>query len=92
MFCRSHLWKPFGLRRVGFVAAGAEYGRIEFVRFHGPWVIRVQGQRSVARFAIHMRMLAVFFLIEDVCMAGFTALVAGEFDGANSNFGYALPR
>jgi hypothetical protein len=33
-------------------------------------------------------MLAIFFLIEDVCMAGFTALVAREFDGSDCNFGY----
>jgi hypothetical protein len=34
-----------------------------------------------------MRMLAVFFLVEHVCMAGFAGLVAGEFNGADSNFG-----
>ena len=90
VFCRSHLRKSFGFRCVCFVAAGAEYRCIEFVWFHGPRVIRVHGQRPVARFAIHMRMLAIFFLIEDICMAGFTALVASEFDGANSNFGYGV--
>jgi hypothetical protein len=71
------------------MAAGAEYGRIELVRLHGR-VIRVRGQCSVARLAIHMRMLAIFLLIEDVGMAGFTALVASESDGSDSNFGYRV--
>jgi hypothetical protein len=35
-------------------------------------------------------MLAILFLIEDVCMAGFTALVAREFDGSDRNFGYRI--
>jgi hypothetical protein len=35
-------------------------------------------------------MLAIFFLIEDVCMAGFAALMASEFDGSDSNFGYRV--
>ena len=72
------------------MAAGAKYGRIELARLHRSRVIRVRGQRSVARLAIDMRMFAIFFLIEDVCMAGFTALVASEFDGADSNFGYGV--
>jgi len=72
------------------MAAGAEYGRIKLARLHGRRIICVHGQRSVARLTIHMRMLAVFFLIEDVCMAGFTALVASELDGSDSNFGYRV--
>ena len=87
VFCRSHLRKSLGFRCVCFVATGAEYGRIELVRLHGR-VIRVRGQCSVARLAIHMRMLAIFLLIEDVCMTSFTALVASESDGSDSNFGY----
>ena len=70
------------------MTASAEYSRIKFARLHGPRVIRVHGQRSMTRLAIHMRMLAIIFLIEDVCMAGFTALVAREFDGSDCNFGY----
>jgi hypothetical protein len=35
-------------------------------------------------------MLATVFLIEDVCMAGLAALVASEFDGSDSNFGYRV--
>ena len=60
VFCRSHLRESFGFRCVCFVAAGAEYRCIEFVWFYGPRVIRVHGQRPVACFAIHMRVLAVF--------------------------------
>lgn len=73
------------------MAAGAEYGGIELARFRGRRVVRVHGQRSVARFAIHMPMLAILFLIEDVNMAGFAALVAGEFDGSDGNFRYRVP-
>lgn len=91
VFRRSHLRKSFGFRSVCFVAAGAEYGCIEFVWLHGPRVIRMHGQRPVARFAIHMRMLAIFLLVQHVCMAGFAGLMPGEFNGADSNFGNRVP-
>jgi hypothetical protein len=70
------------------MTASTEYGRVKFVRLHGPRIVRVHSQRSVTRLAIHMRMLTIFFVIEDVCMAGFTALVAREFDGSDCNFRY----
>ena len=44
------------------------------------------GQRSMARFAIHVRVLAIFFLFEDVGMAAFAALVPGEIDRPGCDF------
>lgn len=36
------------------------------------------GQGSVARLAVHVRMLAFALYIEDIAMAGFACLMAGE--------------
>ena len=43
------------------------------------------GQRSVAGFAIHMRMLALALQIEDIGMAGLASLVTGKFHRSGRN-------
>ena len=89
MICRGNLRKALGLRGVLLMTTGAEDGRVKLGRLDGG-IIRVRGLRSVARFAIHMRVLAGAFLVEDVRMAGFASLVAGEFNWPGRNFGYGI--
>ena len=74
----NNLRKGLRLGRVGLVAADAEYGRIQLFRGHGGGIIRVPGQRSVARFAVDVRVFSVFLLLQDVSMAAFARLVARE--------------
>jgi hypothetical protein len=69
------------------VTTGAEDGRVELGRLDGG-IIRVRGLRPVARFAVHMRVLAGAFLVEDVRMAGFAGLMAGKFNWPGRDFGY----
>jgi hypothetical protein len=69
------------------MATGAEDGRVELGRLDGG-IIRVRGLRSVARFAIHMRVLAGGFLVEDIRMAGLAGLMARELNGPGRDFGH----
>ena len=82
----NNLRKAFGLRRIRLMAADAEYGRIEFFGGHGSRIVRVLGQRSVAGFAIHVRVLAIFFLFQDVGMAAFASLVPREIHWPDCDF------
>ncbi len=61
-----------------------------FGGFHGSWVVRMLGQRSVAGFAIHVRVLAILLLLKDVGMAGFAGLVAGEIHGPGRDFRHCV--
>jgi hypothetical protein len=45
----------------------------------------VLGLRSVARFAIYVRMLALAFLIRHIDMASFAGFVSGKPDGMGGN-------
>ena len=46
---------------------------------------------SVAGLAIDVGMLAVFFLVEHVGMAGLASLMACEADGPRGDFGHGVP-
>lgn len=48
-------------------------------------------ERSVARFAIYVRVPAVFLLVKNVGVAGFASLMAGEVDGTGSDVGQRIP-
>jgi len=48
-------------------------------------------QGTVARFAIYVRVPAVFLLVENVRVAGFASLMAGEVDGTGSDVGQRVP-
>ncbi len=86
VFRGSDLRETPGLGRVGLMAADAEYGGIELGGYHRSRVVGVVGQRSVTGFAIHMRMLAILFLVDNVGMASFASLVAGKIDGPGGDF------
>jgi hypothetical protein len=79
-----------GLCRVRLVAAGAELSAIELGGLQRG-IVYVLRQGSVAGFAIHVRMLPLHFLSEDVYVAGFAVLVAGKIHRPGGDFGYCSP-
>lgn len=83
----SNLRKGLRLRRVGLMAAYAEHGCVQFFRRHGSRIVRVLGQRSVARFAIYVRVLAILLFFEDVGVAAFASLVPRVIDRPGCDFG-----
>ena len=88
---RNDLRKRLRLCGIRLVAADAQHSRIELGRSHRGWIVRVLGLRPVAGFAIHMRVLAIFLLIEHVCMAAFAGVMAGIINGPRGNFRERVP-
>lgn len=82
----NDLRETLGLGRVRLMAAHAEHGRIEFGGRHRAGIVGVFGQRTVAGFAIYVRVLAISLLLEHVGMAGFAGFVAGEIDRPGCDF------
>ena len=83
---RINLRKPLGLGGTRRVASCAQHRGIRFHRRYRRRIVRVLGQRPVAGLAVHMRMLALAFHIEDVGVAGFACLVTGKFHRAGRDF------
>ncbi len=82
----NYLRKGLRLCRIGLMAADAEHGRIELWGSYGSRIVRVLGQRTMTGLAIHVRVLAVLLLFEDVGMAGFARLVPGEVHRPSRDF------
>ena len=78
MICRRHLRKVLRLGAVGFVATGANDGRVELRRYNGRGIVGMLGLSSVAGFAGHNDVLALLLLIDHVRVAGLAGVVAGE--------------
>jgi len=78
----NDLRESFRLGAVGFVAASADDGGVEFRRLDGGWVVGVLGLGSVAGFAGDDDVLAELFLIDNVGVAGLANVVSGMGDGA----------
>ena len=78
------LREALGFGSAGRMAADAEDGGVELWRGDG-WVVCVLRQGAVAGFTVHAGVLAGFFGVEDVRMAGLAGLVAGEMDGTSGN-------
>jgi len=76
---------------IGLMATDTEDGGVEFGRLHGGGIVGVFCQWSVAGFTVHVRVPAVFFLVENVGVAGFASLVAGIVDGAGGELGQSVP-
>ena len=79
------LRKSLGLGGTRRVASRAQHRGIRLYRRYRGWIVGVLGQRAVAGFAVHMRMLALALHIEDVGVAGFACLVAGELHRTGRN-------
>ena len=88
---RNDLREIPGLSGVRFVAADAQHSGVEFGRSHRGGIVSVLGERSVAGFAIHVRMLAVFLFVEHIRVTAFAGVVAGVIDGPRRNFGECIP-
>ena len=75
---RHHLRKALRLGSVGLVTAGAYHGRVQLRGLHRTGILRMLGLGPVASLASHNHMLAKFFLIHDVGMAGLAGFVPGK--------------
>ena len=82
----NHLRKALRLRCVRLMAADTQYSRIELFGGHGSRIVRVLGQRSVAGLAVNVRVLAIFFLFQDVGMAPFAGLVSRKIHWPRGDF------
>ncbi len=71
------------------MADRTQKGGIEFGGLQG-WIVRVLCQRPVAGLAIQERVLALRLLIQDIRVAGFAALVAGEVNRPGGEVGQGL--
>src|ERR1017187_5873747 len=78
------LREALGFGSAGRMAADAEDGGVELGRGDGG-VVGVFRKRTVAGFAVDVGVLAGFFGVQDVRMAGLAGLVAGEMDGTSGN-------
>jgi len=76
-----------GFGGVLLVAAGAEDGGVELGGGYGGGIIGMGGQGAMAGLAVHMRVLAVLLLFEDVGMAGLAGLMASESDRPGGDIG-----
>lgn len=81
------LRKRLGLRGIFLVAARAEDGGIKLGGCHGSGIIGVSGQGAVASFAVHVRVLALLLLPEDISMASLAGLMTGKLDWPGRHFG-----
>ena len=72
------------------MTANAQHGRVEFGRLDRSRILDMFLQCSVARFAVDVRMPAALFLFQDVRMAIFASLVAGEVHRTSGDFGEGI--
>jgi len=86
----DNLRETFRFASVSLMAADAEHRRVEFGRRYRSRIVRVFRQRPVAGLAIHMRVLAGFFLVEDLTMAALAGRVAGEIDWPRADFRHGI--
>jgi hypothetical protein len=80
-----NLGEAFGLGSARRVTSRAKYTGIRFHRRNRRWIVRMPGERSMARFTVHVRMLAFALHVEHVAVTGFTGPVSGEFDRMGRN-------
>ena len=84
------LREVFRLGRAGRMAADAEDSGVEFGRGDRR-IVGVLGQRSVAGFAVDVRVLAVLLRVQNVRVAGFARIVAREVDGTGGHLRDRVP-
>lgn len=87
VICGYDLGEGFRLGAVGFMAAGANDGGVEFFGFYGSGIVRMPRLRAVAGFAGYDHVLAQFFLIYDVGVTTFANVMSGEVHGAPGGLG-----
>ena len=80
-----HLWESFRLCRTRRVASRAKDRRVRFQRRNRCWIFRMLCQWTVAGLAVHMRVLALGFHIQNIAVARLASLVTGELHGSSSN-------
>ena len=78
MILRNDLGKLYRLSDVRLVAADAEHGRIELYGLYRTGIFSMLRQRTMACLAIHVRMPAFVFYVQDLRMAVFAGLMTGK--------------
>lgn len=86
VICRNYLRKTSRLGAIGFMTAGAENRCVKLRGFNRPGIVSMVGRGPMAGFASHHHVLALFFQVCDIAVAGLTSLVAGKGNGAGSDF------
>ena len=76
-----HLGEAFRLGGVFFMAAPAEVGYVGQFRHVGGWIVSVCGQRAMAGFTMHIRMLAAVMDFGFLVVAGGALASAGIGNG-----------
>lgn len=79
------LWKALWFCSADGMTLDTKFRRIK-LRGLNRGIVRVLRKRTMAGFAIDVGVLAGLLHLEDVRMAGFAGIVAGEVDGTGSNF------
>lgn len=86
MFCSVDLGKILRPGGAGLVAPNAEHCRIRFSRINR-WILGMLYLRSVAGFAVHMRMFARALGLGDIGVTCFAGLVSGKMLRPSCNLG-----
>jgi len=81
--CRNHLRKALWFSCAGRMTAGAQHCRVGKNRCHCGWIVGMFFQRPVASFAVHVRMFALRFHVQNIRMAALAGLVASKLDAVS---------
>ena len=81
------LRKSLRLGAIGLVTARADHSRVGQLWFDSGRIVSVLALRSVAGFAGNVGMTAQLFLVDDIGVAGFADVVAGEGWSASRDLG-----
>ena len=82
--------ESFRFGGVSLVTADAQHGRVEFGGLDRSRILDMFCLGSVARFAVDVRMPAALLFFQDVRMAIFASLVAGEIHRASRDLGEGI--
>ena len=88
---RGNLREISRLGTVGFMTAGTHDGRVQLFGLHRSRVVRMLSQSPVASLASNHHMLAQFFLLQDVGMAGLAGIVPGKCNRPGCHLANRMP-
>src|ERR1035438_1848737 len=90
MIGRSDLRESLWFGGISLVTADVQSCRVQFGGLDGARVCDMICQRSVACFAVHMRMPAVLLFFQDIRMTILTGLVTAETYRTSGDFGVGI--
>jgi len=90
MIRRSHLGEGLRLGGISLVTANTQHSGVEFFGRDGGRIIGVLDQRTMAGFAIDVRVPAVPFLFQNVAVTALAGLMSGEIHRPGSQLGQGI--